>query len=174
MNMDRAAVDYVLRSTEELGLLNDVEHSEMLSVLDKDFPYCAVPSFTEPMLAHVEVAEVGCLHREHLRTLGDCLENPEPGYIKHATDSDLSLPVGGTFTRGPCPSTTPAHRRCRPPPAFPRRHGRISIRHNPTRPLSAALSHLPTSRTQVLTRVLVAALAMPHIKPRVRVRPVRW
>jgi hypothetical protein len=91
MEFNRADVDQVLTEAEKLGLVSAVEHGEIMSVLDSDFPYAKALDFTDSVHAHIKVADVDALPHQSLRALGYRPENAEPGYIKYSTDAAINL-----------------------------------------------------------------------------------
>ena len=91
MTFNRTAVGKVLDQVEELSLITSVEHAEILSVLDSDFPYAEALLYTDSVHAHIKVADVDALPHRKLAGLGYRPENPEHGYIKYATGSDINL-----------------------------------------------------------------------------------
>ncbi|MGH3830502.1 MAG: hypothetical protein ACRDRS_08630 [Pseudonocardiaceae bacterium] len=84
-------VDRVLREVENLNLIDATERSEVLSVLDKDFPFVEALQFTDSIHAHIKVDDVGELPHDELVALGYRPENAEPGYIKYATGAGVNL-----------------------------------------------------------------------------------
>jgi hypothetical protein len=91
MDLVRSDVDRVLGEVEQLGLLNATEHTEVLSVLDEDFPYASTLRYTDSVHAHIKVDDVDELPHEQLEALGYRPENAEPGYIKYATDAGVNF-----------------------------------------------------------------------------------
>jgi hypothetical protein len=91
MNFDRAAIDEVLTHVEALSLVSPLEHTEILSVLDGDFPYAQALGFTDSVHAHIKVADVDELPHDSLVALGYRPENAEPGYIKYTTGAPINL-----------------------------------------------------------------------------------
>lgn len=91
MELERHAVDRVLGEVEDLGLINDVEHGEVLSVLDEGFPFAGTLRYTDSVHAHIKVDDVDTLPHQELTALGYRPENAEPGYIKYATDAGVNL-----------------------------------------------------------------------------------
>lgn len=91
MTFNRAAIDEVLGQVENLKLISPLERGEILTVLDREFPYARALGFTDSVHAHVKVADVDQLPHEDLAALGYRAENAEPGYIKYSTDAAVNL-----------------------------------------------------------------------------------
>lgn len=91
MNFDRAAIDDVLTRAEALSLVSPLEHQEIMSVIDADFPYAQALGFTDSLHAHIKVADVDALPHASLAGLGYRPENAETGYIKYTTSAPLNL-----------------------------------------------------------------------------------
>jgi hypothetical protein len=91
MDFSTAAIDEVLRSVLDLGLLSETERKELLFVLTSEFPFADAVAMTESVHAHVKVADTGVLPDEKLRALGYQPENGRPGYIKYSTGANINL-----------------------------------------------------------------------------------
>lgn len=91
MEFDTIAIDKVLRSVLDLGLLSDTERNELLFVLTPEFPFAEAISMTESVHAHVKVPDTDLLPAGKLRALGYRPENGRPGYIKYSTDAQINL-----------------------------------------------------------------------------------
>ncbi|RBQ18344.1 hypothetical protein DP939_20990 [Spongiactinospora rosea] len=91
MQFDRSAVMQVLSDVRELGLVSEVERSEILSVFTPEFPYAAMLRHTDSVHAHIKVDDVDALPHLRLKELGYRPENAEPGYIKYTTDAAIHL-----------------------------------------------------------------------------------
>ncbi|MET8155538.1 hypothetical protein ABZT47_04125 [Sphaerisporangium sp. NPDC005289] len=91
MQFDRASVDEVLVEAGSLGLISEVERSEILSVLTPEFPYADALKYTDSVHAHIKVEDVDQLPHAQLKELGYRAENAEPGYIKYSTDAAINL-----------------------------------------------------------------------------------
>ncbi|MEV6907089.1 hypothetical protein [Amycolatopsis sp. NPDC051071] len=91
MDLEGRHVDRVLADVEALKLVNDVEHAEVLSVLDNTFPFAETLQYTDSVHAHVKVEDVDALPHDELVALGYHPENAEPGYIKYSTDAGLNF-----------------------------------------------------------------------------------
>jgi hypothetical protein len=91
VQFDTVAIDEVLRSALDLGLLSETERKELLFALTPEFPYADALKMTESVHAHVKVADTALLPDERLRALGYRPENGRPGYIKYATDAKINL-----------------------------------------------------------------------------------
>jgi hypothetical protein len=93
MSFDRDAMDKVLRSFQDLGIINDTERGEVLSAIEPDFPYAPAIGLAESVHAHVKVADVDQLPHDKIVALGYRPENGRPGYLKYSTDSAINIIV---------------------------------------------------------------------------------
>jgi hypothetical protein len=91
MTFDTAAIDRVLESVEELGLINKTEHGELLMVLQPTFPFAEAVRTTESVHAHVKVTDTDLVPHDRLQALGYRPENGRPGYIKYSTDANMNF-----------------------------------------------------------------------------------
>lgn len=91
MDYDTIAIDEVLRSVLDLGLLNETERKELLFAFTPEFPFAEAVAMTDSVHAHVKVPDTDLLPHEKLRALGYRPENPVPGYIKYSTDASINL-----------------------------------------------------------------------------------
>lgn len=91
MELSRSDVDRALTQIVELGLLNDVEHDEILSVLNTDFPFAEALGFIDSVHAHVKVDDVDSLPHDELVALGYEAQNGKSGYIKYATGVGINF-----------------------------------------------------------------------------------
>jgi hypothetical protein len=91
VDFDTAAIDEVLRSVLDLGLISETERKELLFALTPEFPFAEAIGMTESVHAHVKVPDTDLLPDEKLRALGYRPENGRPGYIKYSTDANINL-----------------------------------------------------------------------------------
>jgi hypothetical protein len=91
VDFDTTAIDDVLRSVLDLGLLSETERKELLFALTPEFPFADALQMTESVHAHVKVPDTDLLPDEKLRALGYRPENGRPGYIKYSTDAKINL-----------------------------------------------------------------------------------
>jgi hypothetical protein len=91
VSFDRAAIDQVLQSFQDLGLVNETERNEILFVIEPDFPFASEVKLTESIHAHVKVPDTDELPHDKLIALGFRPENGRPGYIKYSTDAAFNL-----------------------------------------------------------------------------------
>jgi hypothetical protein len=91
MSFDRTAIDEVLRKLQDLGVVNETERQEVLSVITPGFPFADQVGLTESVHAHVKVTDVDQMPHEKLLALGYRPENGRPGYIKYSTDAAFNL-----------------------------------------------------------------------------------
>lgn len=91
MDYDRAAIDEVLRTFQDLGFINDTERNEVLSVIGPDFPYASFVQLTDSVHAHVKVPDTDQLPHNKLLDLGYHAENGRPGYIKYSTGAAFNV-----------------------------------------------------------------------------------
>jgi hypothetical protein len=91
MSFNRAAIDEVLRSFQNLGLVSDTERNEILFVIEPGFPFAPALGFTESVHAHVKVPDTELVPHDKLCALGYRPENGRPGYIKYSTNAAINV-----------------------------------------------------------------------------------
>jgi hypothetical protein len=91
VDFDTVAIDEVLRSVLDLGLLSETERQELLFALTPEFPFADAVKMTESVHAHVKVTDTDLLPEQKLRALGYRPENGRPGYIRYSTDAKINL-----------------------------------------------------------------------------------
>jgi len=91
VSFDRSAIDEVLRSLQDLGIINEIERGEVRSVIEPDFLFADQVGLTESIHAHVKVTDVEQMPGDELLALGYRPENGRPGYIKYSTDTAFNL-----------------------------------------------------------------------------------
>jgi hypothetical protein len=91
MNVDVTAFERALAEVENLNLITPTERSEVRSTLDDGFPFAGALGFADSVHAHIKVADVDTLPHAEFAALGYRPENPEPGYLKYATDAGVNF-----------------------------------------------------------------------------------
>lgn len=91
MVFNGAAIDEVLRTFQDMGLVSDTERKDILYVLQPEFPFADALKLTDSVHAHVKVTDIEIIPDEKLRALGYHPENGRPGYIKYSTDARINM-----------------------------------------------------------------------------------